>query len=182
MTGNGRESGRILGSLRAAGGRGIVRIEDRYDTDVGNLWSALTDPGRLASWYGQVEGDLRLGGEFRLHIESDGWDGTGRVNECEPGHRLLVTVRESDESWRSGSGPAPFDEAIEATVTADGAHAHLVLEIQGMPLDVIAFYGAGWQIHAECLGDHLAGRDSGDTESRWGQLVPPYQELAAGIG
>jgi hypothetical protein len=25
---------RILGSLRSAGGRGIVRIEDRYDTDI----------------------------------------------------------------------------------------------------------------------------------------------------
>jgi hypothetical protein len=53
-----------------------VRIEDRYDTDIDDLWSALTDPGRLASWYGQVEGDLRPGGEFRLYIESDDWDGT----------------------------------------------------------------------------------------------------------
>ncbi|HEY2549599.1 MAG TPA: SRPBCC domain-containing protein [Streptosporangiaceae bacterium] len=181
MTGNARDSGRILGSLRAADGKGVVRIEERYDTDVGDLWSALTEPGRLASWYGQVEGDLRLGGELHLHIESDGWDGTGRVDACEPGHRLQVTVRESDESWRSGSGPEPFDETIEATLTADG-RTRLVLEVQGMPLDMIAFYGAGWQIHAECLGDHLAGHDRGDTEERWGQLVPPYQELAAGIG
>ena len=50
---------RILGSLRSADGKGIVRIEDRYDTDIDDLWSALTDPGRLARWYGQVEGDLR---------------------------------------------------------------------------------------------------------------------------
>jgi hypothetical protein len=28
--------------------------------------TALTDPGRLARWYGQVAGDLRPGGEFRL--------------------------------------------------------------------------------------------------------------------
>jgi len=39
-----------------------VRVEDRYDTDIDDLWSALTDPGRLVRWYGQVEGDLRLGG------------------------------------------------------------------------------------------------------------------------
>jgi hypothetical protein len=49
MTGNARARTRILGSLRSAGGTGIVRVEDRYDTDIGDLWSALTDPGRLAA-------------------------------------------------------------------------------------------------------------------------------------
>ncbi len=41
---------RILGSLRAADGKGVVRIEDRFDTDIDDLWSALTDPRRLARW------------------------------------------------------------------------------------------------------------------------------------
>jgi hypothetical protein len=82
MTGNARPGPRILGSLRSADGAGVVRIEDRYDTDIDDLWSALTDPGRLARWYGQVEGDLRRGGQFRGHLES--WDGTGRVDACEP--------------------------------------------------------------------------------------------------
>ena len=121
MTSNARPGARILGSLRSADGAGVVRIEDRYDTEITDLWSALTDPGRLARWYGDVEGDLRAGGEFRLHIESAGWDGTGRVEACEPPRRLLVTTRESDESWRKGTGAPPFDEAIEATLTADGA-------------------------------------------------------------
>ena len=65
MTSKARSDTRILGSLRSADGKGIVRIEDRYDTDIDDLWSALTDPDRLARWYGEVEGDLRLGGEFR---------------------------------------------------------------------------------------------------------------------
>jgi uncharacterized protein YndB with AHSA1/START domain len=93
MTSNAPGGGRILGSLRSADGTGIVRVEDRFETDIDDLWSALTDPGRLARWYGQVEGDLRSGGEFRLQIESDGWDGTGRVDMCEPPRRLLVTTR-----------------------------------------------------------------------------------------
>ena len=50
-----------------------------------------------------------------------------------------------------------------------------------MPLDKIAFYGAGWQIHAENLAAHIAGREPGDTEARWDELVPPYQELAASL-
>jgi hypothetical protein len=51
-----------------------------------------------------------------------------------------------------------------------------------MPLDKIAFYGAGWQIHAENLAAYLGGRDRGDSEARWDELVPPYQDLAANIG
>jgi uncharacterized protein YndB with AHSA1/START domain len=158
-----------------------VRIEGRYATDIDDLWTALTDPQRLVGWYGQVEGDLRPGGEFRLYIESDNWGGTGRVDACEPPRRLRVTTRESDESWRKGRGAQPFDEAIEATLTADGDQTILVIEIQGLPLDKIAFYGVGWQIHAENLAAHLAGRDRGDTEARWDALLPAYQELAAGI-
>ncbi|HZO34133.1 MAG TPA: hypothetical protein VFB17_03550, partial [Gaiellaceae bacterium] len=57
----------------------------------------------------------------------------------------------------------------------------LVLEVRGMPPDKIAFYGAGWQIHAEQLAAYLAGREPGDVEARWEALVPPYQELAAEI-
>ncbi len=181
MTTNERAGMRILGSLRSTDDKGVVRIEDRYDTGIDDLWSALTDPGRLARWYGQVEGDLGAGGEFRLHIESDGWDGTGRVEACEPPRRLLVTTRETDESWRKGRGAKPFDEVIEATLTADGDHTVLVIEVQGMPLDAIAAYGAGWQIHAENLAAYLAGRERGDSEARWHELVPAYQDLAAKV-
>ena len=50
-----------------------------------------------------------------------------------------------------------------------------------MPLDKIAFYGVGWQIHAENLAAYFAGREPGDVEARWAELVPPYQDLAAKI-
>ncbi len=182
MTGNARPGTRILGSLRSADGKGLVRIEDRYDTDINDLWSALTEPGRLARWHAQVEGDLRPGGEFRLYVESDDWDGTGRVQACEPPRRLLVTIKETDESWRKGRGVPPYDEAIEATLTADGDQTILVIEVQGMPLEAVAFYGAGWQIHAEDLAAYLTGRERSDSKARWDDLVPPYQDLAANIG
>ncbi len=181
MTSNPRPGSRILGSLRSADSKGVVRIEDRYDTDIDDLWSALTDPRRLARWYGQVEGDLRPGGEFRLYLESDDVEGAGRVEACEPPRRLLVTTRETDESWRKGHGAQPFDESLEVTLTADGDQTILVIEVRGMPLGAIAFYGVGWQIHAENLAAYLAGRTRGDTKALWDDLVPAYQELAASI-
>src|SRR5437016_2254539 len=34
-------------------GVGIVRVEDRSDSDIDDVWSALTDPRRLARWMGE---------------------------------------------------------------------------------------------------------------------------------
>ena len=182
MSSRARGGSRILGSLASADGKGVVRIEDRYDTGIDDLWSALTDPERLARWYGQVAGDLRPGGEFRLFIAADDLDLIGRVAACEPPHRLLVTTRETDESYQRGQGVPPFDEVVEATLTADGAQTVLVIQVKGMPLNVVAFYGTGWQLHAEGLAAYLAGRERGDIEARASELVPRYQELAAKIG
>jgi uncharacterized protein YndB with AHSA1/START domain len=171
---------RLLGTLRSADGRGVVRIEDRYDTDIDDLWTALVDPARLARWWGQVDGDLRLGGRFRS--KNADLESAGRVEACEPPRRLLVTNRETDESYQAGAGVPPFEETIEATLTADGDRTVLVIEVRGAPLDKVAFYGAGWQIHAENLAGYLAGREPGDKEARWGELVQPYLELAADLG
>jgi uncharacterized protein YndB with AHSA1/START domain len=162
----------IVGSLRSADGKGIVHIEVRVGADIGDLWSALTDPGRLARWYGQVEGDLRPGGEFRARVLASGWEGTGRVDACEPPRRLLVTSKEAD---------APDEDVIEATLTADSGQTILVLNQRGLPLDQLAAYGAGLQVHVEDLAAHIAGRER-TAEGRWGELLPAYQDLAANIG
>jgi uncharacterized protein YndB with AHSA1/START domain len=172
MTSNARGGGRILGSLRSADGKGVVRMEDRFDTGIDDLWSALTDPSRLARWIGAVEGDLRPGGEFRAHFFTSGWEGTGRVEACEPPRRLLVATKDAGQ---------PYEEVIEATLTADGDQTVLVIEERGMPLDHLAAYGAGVQIHVEDLAAHIAGHERGDTEARWGELLPAYQALAANI-
>ena len=173
MTSNARGSTRILGSLRSADGKGIVRVEDRFDTDIDDLWSALTDPHRLARWMGEVEGDLRLGGEFRARFFASGWEGTGRVEACEPPRRLLLLTME----------PGQQDEHfIEVTLAADGDQTILAWEERGMPLDQIAAYGAGIQVHVEDLAAHIASHERGDAGARWAELLPAYQDLAANVG
>jgi uncharacterized protein YndB with AHSA1/START domain len=164
---------RILGSLRSADGKGIVRMEDRFDTDIDDLWSAVTDPRRLARWYGEVTGDLRLGGEYRARLFASGWEGTGRVEACEPPRYLLLLTKATEAS---------DEHVIEATLTADGDQTILVWEVRGMPLDLISAYGAGVQVHVEDLAAHLAGLERCDAEARWNELHPPYQHLAANVG
>jgi uncharacterized protein YndB with AHSA1/START domain len=164
-------SNRILGSLRSADGSGILRLEDRFDTDIGDMWSALTDPRRVARWIGKVDGDLRLGGEFRARFTS-GWEGTGRVEACEPPRRLVVLTRDADE---------PDEELLEATLTSDGDQTVLVIEARGLPIEHLAAYGAGWQVHVEDLAAHLAGSERCDIRARWQELIPAYQDLAATV-
>ena len=70
-------------------------------------------------------------------------------------------------------------QTLEATLTVDRGQTLLVIETHGMPVDKIAFYGAGWQIHAESLASYLGERSAGDTEARWDELVPLYQEAGS---
>jgi uncharacterized protein YndB with AHSA1/START domain len=88
MTSNTHTGDRILGSLRSAEGKGIVRMEDRFDTHIDDVWSALTDPGRLARWLGEVEGDLHLAvSSAHTSSPADGkapgvWKRVSRRNGC----------------------------------------------------------------------------------------------------
>ena len=94
--------------------------------------------------------------------------------------RLLVLTRDAGEPDEDAGEPA--EHAIEATLTADGDQTILVIEERGMPLDLLAAYGAGVQVHVEDLAAHLAGRERGDAQARWAELLPAYQDLAASAG
>jgi uncharacterized protein YndB with AHSA1/START domain len=173
MTSNAGAGNRILGTLRSADGKGVVRMEDRFDTGIDDLWSALTDPVRLARWLGEFEGDLRLGGEFRARFFASGWEGTGRVEVCEPPRRLLVVTKAYDE---------PYELVIEAMLAADRDQTVLVLEERGMPLNLLAPYGSGIQVHIEDLAAHIVGQERRDTPGRWAELLPAYEALVASLG
>jgi len=95
-----------------------VHIEDRYDTGIEDLWTAITDPDRLARWYGEVKGDLRVGGEFYSHV-----------------HRQRMGRYLADRGMRApwglvitGAEPGGPELVDEITLTADGDQTVLVLE------------------------------------------------------
>src|SRR5215510_9085360 len=109
MTGDASTGPRLLATLGTEGGKGVVRVQDRVDADIETVWSALTDPSHLAKWWGEVEGDLRMGGEYRARVFASGWDGMGRVRACEAPRRLLLLSREPDQS---------DDQSTELTLVA----------------------------------------------------------------
>jgi uncharacterized protein YndB with AHSA1/START domain len=162
----------ILGNLRTDSGEGIVRMEDRFDIGIDDLWRALTDPDRLACWFGEVEGEFSQGSEFRVRIAVAG-KRTGQVESCEPPQRLLLTMRDPDPQ------PAqPEQTVIEAQLFAEGAQTRLVWEERGMPVNLLPAYGAGIQIHVEHLADYITGRELRNVEARWNELFPAYERVS----
>ncbi len=171
------------GTMRALdGGRGAVRVEDVYDTDIDDLWSACTEPQRLARWIAEVTGDeLRVGGTVHAVFTST-WTGPARIDACDAPHHLLLTTEAGTDD----------ESQLEAWLTAEGERTRLVVEERGLPVDALHFYGAGWQAHLEDLGRSLAGADpvheggwSSETAAagwheRWTELTPAYQDGAAG--
>jgi uncharacterized protein YndB with AHSA1/START domain len=170
MTDTSASEVRVLGSLRAEDGRGVVHMEDTYATDIHDLWSALTEPQRLKRWIADVEGDISIGGEFRARFTS-GWEGIGSVVVCDAPRRLLVTTRSSEDN----------ETTMEATLTADGSGTRLVIEERGLPLDEYAGHGSGWQAHVEDLAAYLAGNEPSDWSERWRELTPTYQRMSEDV-
>jgi uncharacterized protein YndB with AHSA1/START domain len=157
-----------IGNLRFGEERGVVHVEDVYATDIDDLWSALTDPARLARWVANVAAVPAPGERFDARFTS-GWDGVLIIDVCEPPRRLLIT-----------SSPGEDDETtIEAVLTADENGTRLVIEERGFTRDQIAAHGAGWQAHVEDLSAYLSGAQRSDWEARWRELIPEYTKRAS---
>jgi hypothetical protein len=162
----------IEGSLHVMYDVGVVRMQCWYDTEIEDVWSALTDPERLVRWYGKVAGDLHAGGGFTATVFGSGWDGRGRIDLCVPLRKLQVTQWEEEGSVAT----------VTAELASDSDATILVIESRGVPVDLLWAFGCGWQTHVEDLGAHLAGQERADWPSAWGrrfdELTPFYREMA----
>lgn len=162
----------VRGTLRADDGVGVVRIEMTVEAAADEAWRAVTEPDRLAKWLGEVDGDLRQGGAFSGRFFPSGWDGTGRVLECGPGHRFLVESAEP--------GGAPTTDELALTPEGPG-RTRVVLVKRGAPVQWLAAFGVGVQLHVENLAAHLSGRAPLDPDPFWAQLLPRYERLASAL-
>ena len=135
-----------------ADGDEVVRVtmRRRYSTDAGDLWSALTEPDRIARWFMPVSGDLREGGSFQLEGNAN-----GDILDCQPPSLLRTTF----------GGP---ESILTVTVIPEGdAETELQLD-HTVPLSMAQsvagalFVGPGWDGAFLGLGLYLAGEAVGD--------------------
>jgi len=83
-----------------------------YDTDIDDLWDALTNGERIPRWFLPVSGDLRQGGHFKFEGNAG-----GEILRCEKPNLLSVT-------WAGG----PMVTWLTLHLTAKDGGAELRLE------------------------------------------------------
>lgn len=138
----------------------VVVAERDYDTDLDDLWDALTNPERIPRWCMPIEGDLRVGGKYQLIGNAH-----GTILECEPPRRLRVT-------WTMDEEPGSW---VTVTLAPAGRGTRLLLE-HAAPLDrpgADAFWdqygpgatGVGWDLLMLGMALHLASRAQVDPKA-----------------
>ena len=153
----------IFGDIALDGARRTVTVEREYATSAAELWSALTEPERIARWIGHYAAD---GDDYRLEMELG--DGsavvTGRVLACEPEKRILMRWRFIVEA----------ETEVEATLTPHG-DGHVVLTLTHRRVQAInaSVYGAVWQDVFTHLDRELRGEPELGDRGYVGEAADP---------
>lgn len=163
----------LLGHVDRAAG--AVHLARHLPVPPHVVWAALTDPARLSAWLAPVESGAPGDGATFVIRMNPRETATCTVVGWDPPHELRLTWDYTDE------GPS---ELVFRLAARDGG-TELRLDHTRIPADVVQ-YGAGWQVHLENLGVHLAGGDVASEGcegeaflARWEELAPRYAATAS---
>lgn len=138
-----------------------VVAERTYDTTVVDLWDAITSADRIPRWFMPIEGDLRLGGRYRLIGNA-----SGTITHCDPPRHLGLTWEFGGEtSW------------VDVTLADVDGRARLRLDhVAHVPEDLWAKFGpgavgVGWDLGLFGLGKHVEGAPAVDPKEAMAWLV-----------
>lgn len=125
----------------------VVMLETHYTNPISEVWDAVTLPDRLADWFGEVQGQLRSGGEFS--IPSRGV--TGTVAYCDR-HRAIIL------EWKQGERISKV--ALAVTTGLNGTSVtvrHTLPDDERWGTYGPAEAGIAWDDALIALDVHLAG-------------------------
>ncbi|GAA4973165.1 SRPBCC family protein [Kineococcus glutinatus] len=128
------------------------------DHPVADVWAALTDPGRLAAWFGTWTGDPTTGSVELTLAEEGAAPGRVDITACEPPRHLAVTTDGPEGAW-----------PLEVTLRGSGAGTRLwFVHHLAEPFDASSL-GPGWQYYLDRLAAALAGEPLPED---WAQYHP----------
>ena len=145
-----KQVGAVTREVRASEREGrparVVVASRSYDTDVADVWDAITNAERIPRWFLPVTGDLRLGGRYQLQGNAG-----GEIRRCDAPHHLSLTWEFGGEvSW------------LDVRLTAEGRGTRLELEHVAHVDDQRwkeygpGAVGVGWDMTLLGLDRHLA--------------------------
>jgi len=122
-----------------------VTLTRVFDTDVDDLWDALTNRDRIPRWFLPIEGELSLGGKYQLKGNAG-----GSITACTPPRHFAAT-------WEFGGGVS----WIDVSLAAESGKARMTLEHTAIIEDHWNTFGPGavgigWDLALMGLARHLA--------------------------
>lgn len=123
----------------------VVVASRVYDTDIEDLWDAISNGERLPRWFAPVTGELKLGGKY--HVQGNA---SGTITRCEPPRELALT-------WEFGGGVS----WVEVSLREEGDATRLELRHIAHPEEHWDKFGpgavgVGWELGLMGLAQHLA--------------------------
>ncbi len=145
-----------------------VRLEftREHAVPVEDLWSAVTEPDRLARWIGTWTGEAKEGATVQfqmLHEAEPGAPEPVTIATCDPPHRHVVEWQmPGDQQWR-----------VELTLTPTPAGSRLLFVQRLTSIDGVADIGPGWQWYLDKLAAALG---EGPEPGEWDPYLASVRE------
>lgn len=156
-------TGRVV--TTGAGARLV--IERTFKASIEDVWASLTEPDRLARWYGTLVGSARLGETVMVTMtaEEDAVAEPARILACDPPHRFVVEVGVQDPPWHLSVDLVETEGVTTMTF------------VQTLTDDVdVSDVGPGWEFYADRLTAALSGgvMPDWDADGYLDELSPHY--------
>jgi uncharacterized protein YndB with AHSA1/START domain len=153
--------------IREADGRQLLEFRRSWPDPIDDVWSALTEPERMARWIGVYEGDRRPGGTGTLAMTFEPGESGGqamRIVECDPPRRLVV---ESVEM---------ADFRLEVDLIPSDGRTELVFRQRFAPDAAVADWAGGWHWYLDKLDAVVTGGPQPpEWDAFWAVVGPGYQ-------
>lgn len=149
-------------------GRQLV-IERTFAAPIEDVWASLTEPDRLARWYGIIAGELGEGRTFTVALTAEeGADAEpARILECDPPSGFVIETDVGGTVWHL---------SVEL-VESEGATTMTFIHSLADGLDV-SDIGPGWEFYADRLTASRDGSEMPDWEADGylTALAPHYRD------
>lgn len=152
-----------LGAFTRGGDHLDVRFERFYPRSIEKVWSALTEPERLADWMGVAHVEPHAGGRYELMLDGP-HRMTGRILVWEPPHVLEFT-------WSNTHAP---DSIVRYELSRHGDGTRLVFTHQRMPYATSALMLPGWHVFLARLGSVLVEAEPPQWQPNWRDMQAIY--------
>ena len=131
-----------------------VTLSRLYETDVDDLWDAVTSRERIPRWFAPIEGELQLGGRYQIKGNAG-----GTITACAPPTGFAAT-------WEFGGATS----WIDVKLAAERNQARLTLEHTALIEDHWNQFGPGavgigWDLALAGLERYVATGASVDHET-----------------